>query len=177
MKYLLPTVFFLFALILLSTSCEKIRQLPPEPVIEFRQFSMYDSIDPLGNNSKVGILEFYFEDGDGDLGLEEGTDDENDTVNLFFTLYRKTDGVFTEVTTEDDDPNYPSGYRIPYLEREGQNKVLQGTAEITFFYFFYDPADTIRYDFYIKDRAGNESNVETTCEIPFSLEGKCIREE
>ena len=59
---------------------------------------------------------------------------------------------------------YPS-YRIPYMERLGVNKILRGTISLTFLYLFYSPGDTIKYDFYIKDRALNESNVASTGEI------------
>lgn len=172
-KYFFP-LFFLILLPALFHGCEKIRQLPPEPAIEFRQFVMYDTVDILGNPAKAGRLEFYFEDGDGDIGLDQPAEGQTDTTNLFFTLFKKENNEFREV--EESDPNRPSAYRIPYIEREGQNKVLQGTMEITFLYFFYDITDTIRYDFYIRDRAGHESNTASSCEIAFSLEGPCITE-
>ncbi|MCD4769458.1 MAG: hypothetical protein K8R35_04760 [Bacteroidales bacterium] len=159
---------------LIYVSCEKIRQLPPEPFIEFRQFTMFDTIDTLlGNQCKAGILEFYFEDGDGDLGLGQDLSGTTDTTNLLFTLFRKIDGTFAEAE-EDDVLKPPFKYRIPLLDRTGQNQVLQGTIEITFFYLLYNPEDTIRYDFIIEDRAGNISNTATSCEIPFTLDGPCI---
>ena len=169
MKSLLPVILVIVVALPFFSGCEKIRQLPPEPVVEFRQFTMSDTVDILGNPAKAGILEFYFEDGDGDIGLKQPVEGQTDTTNLFFTLYNKENGVFTEA--DDSDPNDPSDYRIPYMEREGQNKILQGIIEITFLYFFYEITDTIMYDFYIKDRAGNESNIASTCEIPFSLVG------
>jgi len=174
MKSLLPVILVIVVALPFFSGCEKIRQLPPEPVVEFRQFTMSDTVDILGNPAKAGILEFYFEDGDGDIGLKQPVEGQTDTTNLFFTLYNKENGVFTEA--DDSDPNDPSDYRIPYMEREGQNKILQGIIEITFLYFFYEITDTIMYDFYIKDRAGNESNIASTCEIPFSLVGGCINE-
>jgi len=172
MKNIFPVLILIVIILSFSSGCEKIRQLPPEPYIEFRQFTMFDTIDILGNPAKAGILEFYFEDGDGDLGLRQPIEGQTDTTNLFFTLFYKEDGVFTEADTLDF--NNPPDYRIPYMEREGQNKTLQGLIEITFLYFIFDSNDTIRYDFYIKDRAGNESNIESTCEIPFSLDGVCM---
>lgn len=174
MKSILPIIFTIILTLHSFMGCEKIRQLPPEPVIEFRQFTMYDTVDILGNPAKAGILEFYFEDGDGDLGLKQPFEGQTDTTNLFFTLYNKDEGVFIEA--DELDLNNPSDYRIPYMEREGQNKILQGIIEITFLYFFFESTDTIKYDFYIKDRAGNESNIDSTCEIPFSLVGTCVNE-
>ena len=67
----------------------------------------------------------------------------------------------------------PSDYRIPYMERTGQNKILKGTIAVTFLYLFYsaEDTDTIRYDFYLKDRADNLSNTESTSEIFLSVNG------
>jgi hypothetical protein len=148
-------------------SCKKVEQLPAAPHIEFTSFSIFDTTDILGNNSKGGRLKFQFEDGDGDLGLNVPTDTLADSTNLFFTLFRKEGGVM--VPAPDNDPLKPSSYRIPYMERLGQNKILKGTISVTFLYLFYSPSDTIRYDFYIKDRALNESNVASTSEIVLSV--------
>jgi hypothetical protein len=151
-------------------SCIKIQQLPPEPRIEFTSFQVFDTLDILGNDCKGGRLNFYFEDGDGDLGLHPAESDESiDTTNLFLTLFRKTGGLMVEVP--ENDPIKPSPYRIPYIERTGQNKILKGTISVTLIYFLYDTinTDTVRYDFYIKDRAGNISNTAATSEIALSV--------
>ncbi|HUV00206.1 MAG TPA: hypothetical protein VMW32_04505 [Bacteroidales bacterium] len=159
-KYLVIS-FFLF---LAAVSCIKIQTLPPEPYIEFVSFAVFDTVDILGNTSKGGRLKFYFEDGDGDLGLPPPSSQQTyDTVNLFFTLYRKTDGVMAPAP--DNDPLKPSGYRIPYMERLGQNKILKGYISVTFLYLFYSEDDIIKYNFYIKDRADNVSNTASTSEI------------
>lgn len=157
------TVPLLILSILLAASCKKIETLPPEPRIEFKSFEIFDTLDILGNEAKGGRLKFDFEDGDGDIGLEPPTAESVDTNNLFLTLFRKTDGEM--VPAPADDPLVPSSYRIPYLESEGQNKMLKGTISVTFIYLFYSASDTIRYDFYIKDRALNQSNVVSTSEI------------
>ena len=160
-----PAVIFVF--IVLLSSCKKIEKLPATPHIEYTNFTVFDTLDILGNDSKAGRLRFHFEDGDGDLGLNTPSDSLADSTNLFFTMYRKISGVMTPVA--DNDPLKPSPYRIPYMERLGQNKILKGTISVTFLYLFYSPADTIRYDFYIKDRALNESNVVSTSEIVLSV--------
>jgi len=148
-------------------SCLKIEQLPDEPRIEFTNFSVFDTLDILGNQIKGGRLNFYFEDGDGDLGLKEPSIIQTDSTNLFFTLYRKIDGVM--IPAPDNDPLKPSSYRIPFMSRQGQNKILKGSISVTFLYMFYLPSDTIRYDFYLKDRALHESNVASTSEIILSV--------
>jgi len=158
-------LLFLTALVTLG-SCTKIEHLSPIPSISYNSFTIFDTLDILGNVSKAGRLDFYFEDGDGDVGLKVPSGGLADSTNLFFTLYRKTDGSMEEANA--DDPLYPSDYRIPYMVRLGQNKILRGTISVTFLYLFYSPSDTIQYDFYIKDRAEHESNVATTAEIVIS---------
>jgi hypothetical protein len=162
-KYL---IIFLIALPALD-SCRKIEQLPPVPRIEFTSFAVFDTVDILGNYAKGGRLKFYFEDGDGDLGLSPPTENQADTTNMFFALFRKKGGNM--VAAASNDPLKPSSYRIPYMERLGVNKILKGTISVTFLYLFYPAGDTIRYDFYIKDRALNESNVASTSEIVLSV--------
>jgi hypothetical protein len=162
------SILFIF---LLFNSCLKIEQLPPEPRIEFTSFEVFDTLDILGNNSKGGRLKFYFEDGDGDLGLKEPVGILNDTTNLFLTLFRKVDGSFVEA--DDNDILAPSGYRIPYMTRLGQNKILKGTISVALIYLFSKPTDTIRYDFFIRDRALHDSNTATTCEIVLNDNGIC----
>ena len=165
-KYL----FFLsLAAILVLGSCRKIVQLPPEPRIEYRSFTVFDTMDILGNVSKGGRLKIYFEDGNGDLGLKSDITSQADTTNLFLTLFRKTNGEMSQVP--DDDLMKPSSYRIPYMERTGNNKILKGTITVAMLYLFYDPADndTIIYDVYIKDRAGLISNTISTTEIALSF--------
>ena len=158
----------LFLPVIAFARCGKIEQLPPEPFIEFSSFTVYDTIDILGNRQKAGKLEFEFEDGDGDLGLKAPSNlEQTDSTNLFFTLFRKTGGVMEQVA--ENDPLKPSSYRIPFMDRLGQNKILKGTMVITFLYLSYNVNDTIKYEFYVKDRAGNESNTDETSEIVLSV--------
>ncbi len=169
-------LLFITALIaVFSGSCRKIAQLPPEPKIEFQSFAVFDSTDILGNYYKAGRLKFRFQDGDGDLGLQVAESGATDTTNLFFTLFRSLKNVMVQVP--DNDLMKPSSYRIPYMERTGQNKILRGTIAVTFLYLNYEPADTdtLRYDFEIKDRAGNYSNTESTADIVLSVNGLYVK--
>ncbi len=167
-----PTLALLFLLFIIS--CGKIEKLPPEPSIGFKSFKVFDSVDILDNKIKGGQLIFRFQDGDGDLGLDVPQNTGSvDSTNLFFTLYRKTGGVFKEVPA--NDPLRPSPYRIPFMDRQGQNKILKGTIRITFLYLFYTPADTLVYKFYVKDRAQNISNTDSTCVFVLTKNGICER--
>lgn len=160
---------FLAALLLVS--CWPAENLPAEPMIEFRSFTIHDSIDPLGNPAKAGLLTFYFEDGDGDLGLDPPKVPGDPSSNLFLKLYRQKNGKFVLVTP--GEPLYPEELRIPFLEPGGQNKILKGTMEVTLLYLLYNPHDTLYYDFWIRDRAGNESNTEKTCIFILGENGTC----
>jgi hypothetical protein len=169
LRYLIPTS----AIFLLLFSCTKIEKMPAIPLIEFRTFEVFDSTDILGNTVRSGRLKFYFQDGDGDLGLQspENQGLEVDSVNLFLKLYRKINGEYFEATPT--DPLKPSGYRIPYMTRLGQNKLLKGTITVTMLFYGYMPSDTVKYDFYIKDRAEHLSNTDSTCDLILSRDGFC----
>jgi len=163
MKPFSATVLVFFMLYA-GTSCVKIKTLPPEPYIEYISFEVFDTVDILGNTAKGGRLKFSFEDGDGDLGLNPPQEETvSDSANLFLTLYRKTGGVM--LLAPEDDPLRPLNYRIPYMERTGQNKILKGTIHVTFMYLVYSESDTIKYAFFVRDRKSNESNTESTNEI------------
>lgn len=170
MKISFPIV--IFTLLILLGSCGPIEKLPPEPSIEFRTFALFDTIDILGNPARAGKLTFYFEDGDGDLGLTAPDSIPSSSEdNLFLQLFRKTGGVFE--LAPPSDPLYPSNYRIPYLNAPGQNKILMGTIDLTIIYFIYNDTDTLYYDFWIKDRSGNESNTASTCVVVLGDTGTC----
>jgi len=162
----------IFAFLILLGSCGPIEKLPPEPAIEFRTFALSDIIDTLGNAVKAGKLTFYFEDGDGDLGMDSPDSLASSSgSNLFLQLFRKTGGVFE--LAPPSDPLYPSEYRIPYLNVPGQNKILKGTIDVTIFYYTYNDTDTLYYDFWIKDRSGKESNTASTCVVVLGDTGTC----
>lgn len=153
----------IIAIIILTGACRKVEDISPVPSIEFVKFAIFDTFDILGNRSKGGRLDFTFEDGDGNVGLKPPVANQPDTSNLFFNLFRKIDGKMVEAPA--NDPLTPSSYRVPYMVRLGQNKVLKGTISITFLYLFYTKTDTISYDFFLVDRDMNSSNIETTAEI------------
>jgi len=156
------------SLVSLTTACFKVEHIPSTPSIEFTSFEIFDTLDILGNTSKAGRLIFRFEDGDGDMGLSEPTSESTDTTNLTLSLFRKKSGKMV-IVTDPNDPLLPySSYRIPYMERLGQNQILRGSIAVTFLYQSYNQGDTIKYEFFIKDRAENYSNKEETAEIVVS---------
>ncbi len=153
-------VFFISLLLILFFSCRKTQVYSIIPEIEYKSFDLRDTTDLLGNKGLVGQVSFSFVDGDGDIGLKQPVDDTDpeDTTyyNMFFTLWAMVKGELIKPELEQ-----PLNYRIPYLEPESQDPSLKGIIKVDFLYIAF-PYDTISYDFYIKDRAGHESNVVST---------------
>lgn len=148
--------------IVFVSACRKQVTHSPIPEIAFQSFSLKDSTDPLGNKGLLGSLTFSFIDGDGDLGFNpEDTLTTGDSLgfNLFLTLYHTENGQL--VQADEEEVKTPLKYRIPFLEKSRSDDVLSGEIQVDFFYLLF-PFDTIAYDFYIVDRAGNQSNTEST---------------
>jgi len=152
---------FLLGVLLLLLSCNKIDPVyPDEPMIDYQGFSLFISIDGLGNKTLVGQLTFDFTDGDGNLGLPPlvDTTDLNlpDTVkyNFFLQLYDLQDFDFVKIP--EDDGGFLK-YRIPYLDKQPLSGIMD--LEISYPIIKHD---TIYYTFWIYDRDYNKSNVDTT---------------
>ncbi len=145
MNLLTKVIFFGLSLSLLFGSCSKRKEFSEVPEISLRSFKTF-------NDSASVILKFT--DGDGDIGQKD-----NDTVppyNMFVKYYEKRNGIFNEVILP-----APFNYRIPLLNPSGRNKAMQGEIHLDVTPSYYNPLskyDTIRFEFYIWDRAGHESN-------------------
>lgn len=140
--------------------CGEIVSYPDTPVIDYKNFALYQTVDDLGNTVYVGKLELEFTDGDGDVGLlQPDSAGVADTLkfNFFTRLYDLNNGVFEEIEGDEGHQNF----RIPYIRREGQNKTLKGEISIEFEYKLIEH-DTIFYTFYMMDRSFNRSNTDTS---------------
>jgi len=165
---------FLAALGLVS--CRKTVQYPVVPSIRFSRFLL--EMDTTRHVAKRGVLEFTFQDGDGDIGLRS-TDiyppfnpGSKYYYNLIINYYEKQYGKFVKVpllSWNPDSARYDTmtfNARIPWLTPKLRNKNISGTIQDTL--FIYDPFskfDTIRFTFFIYDRALHKSNVDSTPEI------------
>jgi len=150
----------LFFLIIPITGCEDIVSYPDTPVIDFKKHTVYLTIDELDNKIALVKLQLEFTDGDGDIGLEqppEGELPDSLKYNFFLTLYDYKNGNFEKVENLEGNQNF----RVPYIEREGQNKTLKGDIFIDLEYksIIYD---TIFYSFYLVDRKFHKSNVDSS---------------
>jgi hypothetical protein len=153
--------------LLLLVSCNEIDpDYPDEPVVDYRGFGLYITVDDLGNKTLMGQLTFDFTDGDGNLGLFPLTDTNDlnlpDTIkfNFFLQLYDLQN--FEYVAIPDEDGGVLK-YRIPFLDKQP----LSGTMDLAISYpvILYD---TIFYTFHIYDRDFNRSNTDSTDVIVLS---------
>jgi hypothetical protein len=174
MRYFSKISFILvLALTISAISCKKTRNFSEIPRIEFISFDKIYNPD-LGIYER-GVLAFSFEDGDGDIGLEN-----SDTFppfnpsskyhyNLIITYFEMQNGELKEVPILWFNPQ--SGQydtltlsaRIPNLTPGGTNKAISGEIYDTLFiYNFNSSFDTVLFEAYIIDRALNESNTIST---------------
>jgi hypothetical protein len=164
MKALKPILLTATTVIMFFAACEPLEKVSEVPEIQFKSFSLVE-IDTLDITIKAGELVFDFIDGNADFGIIQGRSGD-DTLNLFLLPYQKVDGAYDSI----DAATYGRSYAIlndEHLVRVGQNKTIKGEIKLQIFYFIDPPFDTIRYDFYVLDRAGNKSNVENTTDIGF----------
>jgi len=162
-----PKIVIILLSILAMISCNQIDPVyPDEPVIDYRGFGLFISVDQLGNKNLTGQLTFGFTDGDGNLGLPPlvDTTDLNlpDSIkyNFFLQLYDLQDFEFVQIP---DEEGGVLKYRIPYLDKQP----LTGTLDLEISYPVIK-YDTIFYTFYIYDRDFNRSNTDTTDVIVLS---------
>jgi hypothetical protein len=153
-------------------ACEVPRSYPDTPEIKFKSARLIDTRDTLDNKVKRILLTMSVIDGDGDVGIFFGESnniypgfEDLDNANLFITLYEKIDGEFVKMDTV-------YNYATTYLEPEGQDKSLVADFEVSIDYktVLFD-FDTIKYSFYIYDRAKHQSNIGESPEIPYDTTG------
>lgn len=155
-------ITFCLMLLIIIQGCRKDEEFSVIPEIEFMSFT---KIKKNGLDYQ-GVLEFSFKDKDGDIGLKEEDTLPPYDYNLYLTYFEKVAGEFVEY--EFPDTTIPTHGRIPYLTPEGQNKTIKGVIQDTIFINDFDTTniyDTLRFEFYILDRALHKSNIIVTPEI------------
>jgi len=151
---------FIYILLVAATTlsllfaCTNPPEYPLEPIIEYERITK-NTLNQSAFNADSTLLTISFTDGDGDIGNE-------DSISIFIIDNR----------IDFEQP----GYKIPFIGEQGVGKGISG--EISFvlptsccIYADGSPPcrpsttqllDTLTYDIYIIDRAGNESNRVTT---------------
>jgi hypothetical protein len=161
MRFIIPALLFP---VILLVSCEPFEKVSDVPEIHFKSYSRY-LVDTLDLTIESGELVFSFRDGDADFGVDT-IEYPEDTINLYIIPFQKVDQTYDSIDMDIYGRKYAI-YSNERLDRTGQNKTIQGEIKVRIYYFLIPPYDTIRYDFYIMDRAGNKSNVESTSDIGF----------
>jgi hypothetical protein len=145
---------------LLLSSCMKKETYPDIPQIAYQSFiTQFDT----GIYAKRGFLTISFKDGNGDIGLrtdQTGPPFDSGSIyyyNYIIDYYEKQNGTFVKV---DLDPSYNA--RIPYLTPTDLNKAIKGIIVDTLLLNPLPVYDTVKFKFYIYDRALNKSNVDST---------------
>lgn len=162
MKIITGSIAVILLISMAITSCESLENASNVPSIKFKEYTSFITSDTLGNLINAGELVFSFIDGDADLG-EYSAADRNNIVLLPF---EKIDGEYFSV----DSALYGQSFTFTKdekLDREGQYKTIQGEIKVELSFYIKPPFDTMRYDFYILDRADHKSNVESTTDITF----------
>ncbi len=155
----MKNIFFL-CLFLLALSCTRPPDYPIEPVIEFVSLSKNTFSQRLGGADEI-TLTLRFTDGDGDIGSADRNRNNEDII-------------ITD--TRDGGPEAPN--HLVEVPPAGANNGISGEIYIKLLgtcciYPITGPdipcepattsfnRDTLIYEIFIKDRAGNESNILT----------------
>ena len=148
----------LFFLPLLA-ACASPPDYPIEPAIEFVGLTK-DTLQRGSFFNDTTFVTFSFTDGDGDIG-------DQDSLQLF---------------VKDSRDTFTNSFRIPFVPELGASNGLKGEITVRIFSsccifppeLFLDgcsdvynqmPYDKLTFDIFIKDRAGNQSNIITTTPV------------
>jgi hypothetical protein len=164
-------LLYLGILIIIAQACVETTPVSTTPEITFKSFNLFLGQDSLQNVRLIGALNFSFIDGDADIGMSiDTTLPDSLRYNVFLIPFEKIDSTYIPIEIDTSDNKPPPFYTIQRnikLDRVGQNKTIKGNITINIEYEIKPPYDTIRYDFYIRDRKGHKSNVESTSDIGF----------
>jgi hypothetical protein len=156
----LKVSFFLLISVVFFNSCYKEPEFDFVPSIDFASITKDVRIDQFSGAKKDSIiLTINFQDGDGDLGInsdEVGKIVERTDFNYVVKTYRSRRGVFNEFQPQEN----LSGF-FPRLKTDEKAGPIEGKLNYriqieTAFWPF--KKDTVKFEVYIKDRAGNRSN-------------------
>ena len=154
-------MILIFALV--ATSC---RHDPKYSIVPHIEFVSLEKIDDGSGHDNQAELTIHFQDGDGDIGLDE-TDrnpvfsvDSPYYYNFFINLYEKQSGewVLMELPT-------PLHARIPHLSNDVPESIEGKLSIVTYINNPFSTYDTVRLTCWLVDRALHHSDTITTPEI------------
>ena len=158
--FIISVSIAVIACMMLFPSCMKKEVYPDTPEIHFQNFvTEFDT----GKVAKRGYLTISFKDGNGDIGLRpEEKQPPYDTAgpyyyNFIIDYWEKQNGTYVKL-----DLLIPLSARIPYLTPADPNKAIKGFIVDTIMLNPRPAHDTIKFKFFIYDRALHKSNVDST---------------
>ena len=160
-KFSIGIMVIAFALV--AAGCRREPKYSEVPHIEFVSLEKVDN--GTGHDSQAELT-VYFQDGDGDIGLDE-TDknpvfavDSPYYYNFFINLYEKQHGEWVLL-----DLPTPLHARVPHLSNSVPESIEGKLTILTFINNPYSPYDTVRLTCWLVDRALHHSDTLTTPEI------------
>lgn len=153
---------------ILALHCTKPPEYPSQPQIDFKQISVSDTTDILGNLHSLYVIAFKILDGDGDFGFkpEDTLDNSSNFNNFIIDIFIKKNNLVTQITN--DTITYNG--KIPWVKPVGLNTFYKSTVLFNLDIYFLN-FDSIQFKFYVLDRAKNQSNTETTSWIAKNFRG------
>jgi hypothetical protein len=165
--------FFLFVMVILGviaslSGCYKEPIFDVTPNISFKEVRKEIVISQFnGTKTDSLIISIGFQDGDGDLGYNNTekqkavVDVNNPNFNYVVKVFEQRKGKFTEKIFD----YVPTSGFFDRLKTGDKASPIEGTLDysISFPQSFTPRKDTLKFQIYLKDRAGHSSNtIETT---------------
>ena len=152
--------------ILLAIATIGCHREPKYSVVPHIEFVSLEKVDNGSGHDSQAELTIYFQDGDGDIGLDETDRDPVFSVdspyyyNFFIYLYEKQNGEWVELELPT-----PLHSRVPHLSDDVPESIEGNLSILTYINNPYSNYDTVRLSCYLVDRALNHSDTIITPEI------------
>ena len=138
---------------MLQAACNKVPLYPDEPILTDGSFELLKN--SIGQDTAV-LIKFKFTDGDGDLGLTAADTIQHYDKNLFVAYFQKVDGKFEKIVLPGTTDTLNFNSRIRDYNITGANAAQ---AEVSLnINISVVLADTILFEYYLRDKARNISN-------------------
>lgn len=155
-----------FAICVLTVALTCCRHETKYSIVPHIEFISLEKVDNGAGSDSQAELTLYFQDGDGDIGLD-GTDnnpifavDSPYYYNLFIDFYEKQHGEWTKI-----DLPTPLHARLPHFSDNVPESIEGKLTILTYINNPYSPYDTVRLTCWLVDRALHHSDTITTPEI------------
>ena len=160
-KFSIGIMVIAFALV--AAGC---RREPKYSVVPHIEFVSLEKVDNGTGHDSQAELTVYFQDGDGDIGLDES--DKNPVFavdspyyyNFFIDFYEKQQGEWVKI-----DLPTPLHSRVPHLSDNVPESIEGKLTIVTYINNPFSPYDTVRLTCWLVDRALHHSDTITTPEI------------